>query len=157
MPPSVIGGEREGERGKGRGRERGREFLLVVPEEVILVLADLNRAPTILHHHISTKKKKKKHGTINSRDPSLSLTCGIKTRSPGFTEISILLPSLSNPPGPTARTLASDSFSTVDSGRKIPEAVFASALMRWTRMRSRRGARDLMERREVACSGGVSM
>lgn len=83
-----------------------------------------------------------------------ALTCGIKTRSPGFTEISILLPSLSNPPGPTARTLASDSFSTVDSGRKIPEAVLTSALIRWTRMRSRRGARDLMERREVACSGG---
>lgn len=32
----------------------------------------------------------------------------------------------------------------------MPEAVFASALIRWTRMRSRRGARDLIERREVA-------
>lgn len=118
----------------------------MVPEEVILVFTNLNRAPTILHHH---QNKKTQH-----HHQQLPLTCGINTRSPGFTEISILLPSLSNPPGPTARTLASDSFSTVDSGRKIPEAVFASALMRWTRMRSRSGASDLMERREVACSGG---
>lgn len=121
----------------------------MVSKEVILVLTDLDRAPTILRRHQQT------HTPSPPPQQQEHLTCGIKTRSPGFTEISILLPSLSNPPGPTARTLASDSFSTVDSGRKIPDAVLASALMRWTRMRSRRGARDLMERREVAYSGGV--
>ena len=62
------------------------------------------------------------------------------------------LPSLSRAPGPTARTLASLRSLTEDSGRKMPEAVLASALTRWTRTRSRRGMRDLMERTEVAYS-----
>lgn len=35
------------------GGEGEGEFLLVVPKEMILVLADLNRASTILHHHSS--------------------------------------------------------------------------------------------------------
>lgn len=60
------------------------------------------------------------------------------------------LPFLSRAPGPTARTLASLSFSTLDSGRKMPPAVLVSALMRWTRTRSSRGARERMERMEVA-------
>lgn len=57
---------------------------------------------------------------------------------------------MSRAPGPTARTLASLSFSTLDSGRKMPLAVLVSALMRWTRTRSRRGARARMDRIEVA-------
>ncbi len=63
------------------------------------------------------------------------------------------LPFLSKAPGPTAMTLASLSFSTLDSGRKMPLAVLVSALMRWTRTRSRRGARARMERIEVAYRG----
>lgn len=60
------------------------------------------------------------------------------------------MPSLSRAPGPTARTLASLRSLTEDSGRKMPEAVLASALTRWTRTRSRRGMRDLTERTVVA-------
>ena len=74
------------------------------------------------------------------------LTCGINTLSPGVTEHAILLPSLSIAPGPTASTLASFRSFTLDSGRKMPLAVFASALMRWTKTRSRRGTRLLMDR-----------
>jgi hypothetical protein len=73
-------------------------------------------------------------------------TWGIRTRSPTATLMAMRLPSRSRPPGPTARTLASLSFSTLDSGRKMPLAVLASALTRWTRTRSRRGARARMER-----------
>ena len=80
----------------------------------------------------------------------IELTCGIRTRSPTATLIGTRLPSLSSPPGPTASTFASLSFSTLDSGRKMPPAVLVSALTRWTRIRSRRGARDLMERIAVA-------
>lgn len=65
--------------------------------------------------------------------------------SPGFTLTPILFPSLSRPPGPTANTFASLSSLTADSGRKMPPAVLASALTRWTRMRSRRGARALID------------
>lgn len=65
--------------------------------------------------------------------------------SPGCTLTAILFPSLSKAPGPTASTFASLSSLTADSGRKMPPAVFASALTRWTRMRSRRGARDLID------------
>ena len=61
-----------------------------------------------------------------------------------------LLPFLSSAPGPTARTLASLSFSTEDSGRRMPEAVLVSALTRCTRTRSSSGARARMERMEVA-------
>lgn len=68
------------------------------------------------------------------------------------TPIGNRLPFLSRAPGPTATTLASLSFSTLDSGRKMPLAVFVSALIRWTRTRSRRGARARMDRIEVACS-----
>jgi len=42
---------------------------------------------------------------------------GIKTLSPGCTLQAILLPSLSSPPGPTARTFASFNSLTLDSGR----------------------------------------
>lgn len=73
-------------------------------------------------------------------------TWGISTRSPTATLMAIRLPSRSRPPGPTARTLASLSFSTLDSGRKMPLAVLVSALTRWTSTRSRRGARARMER-----------
>lgn len=73
-------------------------------------------------------------------------TWGISTRSPTATPMAMRLPSRSRPPGPTARTLASLSFSTLDSGRKMPLAVLASALTRWTSTRSRRGARARMER-----------
>lgn len=38
----------------------------------------------------------------------------------------------------------------------MPPAVLASALTRCTRTRSRRGTRDLIERREVAFSNSVS-
>lgn len=74
-------------------------------------------------------------------------TWGIRTLSPLATPMGRRLPSLSKAPGPTARTLASFCSLTLLSGRKIPEAVLASGLMRWTRTRSRRGARDLMLRR----------
>lgn len=77
-------------------------------------------------------------------------TEGIRTRSPTVTPMGRRFPSLSRAPGPTARTLASFNFSTLDSGRKMPPAVLVSALMRWTRTRSRRGARARMDRIEVA-------
>ena len=77
------------------------------------------------------------------RNPGL--TCGIRTLSPTLTLQLTLFPSLSSPPGPTANTLASFNSLTLDSGRKIPDAVLVSALMRWIRTRSRRGARDLMD------------
>jgi hypothetical protein len=83
-------------------------------------------------------------------------TWGINTRSPVVTPMGSLLPSLSRPPGPTARTLASLSSLTLDSGRKMPLAVLASALMRWTRTRSSSGTRDLMDRMEVACPARTS-
>jgi len=67
-------------------------------------------------------------------------TWGIKTLSPGCTLGATRLPSLSNAPGPTARTFASLSSLTAVSGRKMPVAVFASGLTRCTRMRSRSGA-----------------
>lgn len=67
--------------------------------------------------------------------------------SPAATPMGRRLPSLSKRPGPTARTWASFCSLTAASGRKIPEAVLASGLMRWTRTRSRRGVRDLMLRR----------
>lgn len=72
-------------------------------------------------------------------------TCGIRTLSPTDTEQLTLFPSLSRPPGPTANTFASLSSLTLDSGKKIPEAVLVSAFMRCTRTRSRSGARDLMD------------
>ena len=64
----------------------------------------------------------------------------MRTRSPTATPMGRRLPFLSREPGPTARTLASLSSLTAVSGRKMPVAVLASGLMRWTRMRSRRGA-----------------
>ena len=82
-------------------------------------------------------------------DGRMKLTCGIKTLSPGATLGAILFPSLSSPPGPTASTFASLSSFTLLSGRKIPPAVFVSALILWTRIRSRRGASDLMDLRAV--------
>jgi hypothetical protein len=75
---------------------------------------------------------------------------GINTRSPSLTLISNLTPSLEYAPGPTARTRASLSSFTEDSGRKMPDAVLDSAFMRWTRTRSRRGARARMDLRDVA-------
>ncbi len=72
-------------------------------------------------------------------------TCGIRTLSPGATLGVILFPSLFNAPGPTASTFASLSSLTLLSGRKMPPAVFVSALILWTRILSRRGARDLMD------------
>jgi len=89
-----------------------------------------------------------KHNTQSSM--KARLTCGIRTLSPTVTLQEILLPSLSKPPGPTARTLASLSSLTLDSGRKMPDAVRVSALMRWTRTRSSRGARDLIDLSAVA-------
>lgn len=54
----------------------------------------------------------------------------------------------SGAPGPTASTVASGvDFSVTDEGRKIPEAVLVSGLRRWTRIRSRVGRRELMDRR----------
>ena len=81
----------------------------------------------------------------------------MRTRSPTATPMGRRLPFLSREPGPTARTLASLSFSTDDSGRKMPLAVLVSALTRWTRTRSRRGARARMERMEVALAASVSV
>ena len=91
----------------------------------------------------------------NSSSPALTgepPNWGIRTRSPTATPMGSRLPFLSMAPGPTARTLASLSFSTLDSGRKMPLAVLVSALMRWTRTRSRRGARARMDLMEVAYS-----
>lgn len=65
--------------------------------------------------------------------------------SPGATLGATLFPSLSSPPGPTASTFASLSSLTLLSGRNIPLAVLVSALILWTRTRSRSGARDLMD------------
>jgi hypothetical protein len=56
----------------------------------------------------------------------------------------------SRPPGPTARTVASGTcFSVTDEGKKIPDAVFVSALTRWTRIRSSVGFRDEIDRSEI--------
>ena len=85
----------------------------------------------------------------------IKLTWGIKTLSPACTLQLTLFPSLSKPPGPTAKTLASLSSLTLDSGRKIPLAVLVSALILWTKTRSRRGARDLMDLRAVDCNINV--
>ncbi len=86
------------------------------------------------------------HTTIRIKEQKRpQLTCGIKTLSPGATLHETLLPSLSNPPGPTAKTLASFNSLTLDSGRKMPPAVLASILTRWTRTRSSSGARDLID------------
>ena len=63
-----------------------------------------------------------------------------------------LLPSLSSPPGPIANTFASLSSFTLLSGRKRPPAVLDSALTLCTRMRSRRGASDLIDLSAVVCS-----
>lgn len=70
--------------------------------------------------------------------------------SPGDTLGAILLPSLSSPPGPTASTFASLSSFKLLSGKIIPPAVLVSAFTLWTRMRSRRGARDFIDLRAVA-------
>jgi hypothetical protein len=69
--------------------------------------------------------------------------------SPAATLTGILDPSLLKAPGPTARTLASESSLTAVSGKKIPDAVLDSALILWTRIRSRRGASDLIDLKAV--------
>jgi hypothetical protein len=108
---------------------------LVVPEDGVLLLRHLD-----LH---AAKLRTRQHVAPN---PSLpKRTCGISTLSPGWTLMTMRLPSRSRPPGPTARTLASLSSLTADSGRKMPPEVLASARTRWTRTRSRSGARDLMD------------
>lgn len=94
--------------------------LLRIPVECVLILSNLDWATTKLQRSVRTL------GTI-IKPPQH--TCGIKTRSPSEHPIGILFPSLSSPPGPTARTLASFSFSTLLSGRKIPPAVLVSAFI----------------------------
>lgn len=135
--------------------------LLAVPEQSVLVLANLDGGAAKLDittsaNHVHTLNP----GLPSSRNEEPAtfhqgiqgfLTVGISTRSPACTPTGSLLPSLSRAPGPTARTLASLSSLTLDSGRKMPDAVLVSALMRWTRTRSRRGTSDLMDRMEVAC------
>lgn len=50
---------------------------------------------------------------------------GNKTRSPAFTTVGIILPSLLGAPGPTAMTYASGrGLDVADVGKKIPAAVF---------------------------------
>lgn len=109
----------------------------MVPEERVLLVADLDRAATILRQQSAHRHP------LQHQPPSP--TCGINTLSPGCTLTCTRLPSLSRPPGPTASTLASFSSLTALSGRKMPPAVLASAFIRWTSTRSRRGARDLMD------------
>jgi hypothetical protein len=94
--------------------------------------------------------------TTREKKHNNKLTWGINTLSPTETPQLTLFPSLSSPPGPTASTRASFSSLTLDSGRKMPEAVRVSALMRCTSTRSRRGARDLMDLSAVACFWFVS-
>lgn len=139
--------------------------LLAVPEQSELVLTNLDGGTAKLRHNQRQRQKiphpiqacrlrKPQEPAIfrlGFRGRSL-LTVGISTRSPACTPTGSLLPSLSRAPGPTARTLASLSSLTLDSGRKMPDAVLVSALMRWTRTRSRRGTSDLMDRMEVAFS-----
>lgn len=91
------------------------------------------------------------NGVFHLRLKVAQPTCGINTLSPAVTPMATRLPSLSRPPGPTASTLASFSSLTLDSGRKMPLAVLASARMRWTSTRSSSGISDLIERMEVAC------
>lgn len=98
---------------------------------------------------------------------------GKRTRSPAFTDMGMILPSLSRAPGPTEMTVASgNGWDVADVGRKMPVAVFwmrgkafsgprlarlesecltVSALNRWTRTRSRRGTRDLMDLNVADC------
>jgi hypothetical protein len=114
---------------------------LVVAEKRVLILANLDGAAAILSQNVSNVSCVKRYGFYRHRHVfGLLRTWGIKTLSPGCTLGAILFPSLSMAPGPTASTLASLSSLTAVSGRKIPVAVFASGFMRWTRMRSRRGA-----------------
>ena len=97
---------------------------------------------------------------------------GNKTLSPTFTETACKTPSLFGAPGPTAMTVASGSGEAVaDEGRKIPVAVFChqslevqsirrhtvSALNRWTRTRSNRGCRDLMDLNVADYLSAISM
>ena len=139
--------------------------LLVVPEEVELLLADLDRAAAELYHQTVSQKalscfnpSQSAHPNTPARAKSFPisihppiplhlqrLTCGINTLSPDFTPMGMILPSRSRMPGPTASTLASLSSLTAVSGRKMPVEVLASALTRCTRTRSRSGMRDLMD------------
>lgn len=89
---------------------------------------------------------------------------GNSTLSPGLTCVGSILPSLLGAPGPTAITVASGrGLLVADVGKKMPDAVFCahvmrvcdvvqhsknltvSGLKRWTRIRSRRGTKDLMD------------
>ena len=131
-----------------------RWSILMIAEERILLLSNLDRASSILQFPISIFKLTK--GLLTSLR-QLDHTCGIRTLSPGATLGVTLLPSLSSPPGPTASTFASLSSLTLCSGSKMPPAVLVSALILWTRMRSRRGARDLMDLSAVVWSAGQSL
>jgi hypothetical protein len=135
----------------------------------------LEQSVLLSHNHIShtleTKKTRKKNKNKNkTRTSSPTLKAfppqpGNKTRSPALTEVGTICPSLFGAPGPTAITVASGrGLDVAEVGRYIPVAVFCTAfslecaggkkwsggrtvsgLKRWTRTRSRRGTRDLID------------
>lgn len=121
----------------------------MIAEQGELLIANLDGGTTVLQAQPVSFYPSIRFPTTSTRE-TRQHTCGIKTRSPALTLGSILFPSWFKAPGPTANTRPSDNFSMVLSGKKIPEAVLVSALMRWMRTRSRRGARALMDLREVA-------
>jgi hypothetical protein len=95
--------------------------LLAVPVQGVLLLADLDGRTTELRNMSVSALA----GVLQRRH-----TWGIRTRSPDATPMGTLLPSRSTAPGPTARTRPSLSSLTLDSGRKMPDAVLVSALTR---------------------------
>jgi hypothetical protein len=128
-----------------------------------------------LKRKYSYKKKTNQHFPIqteNQRTSSPALIAlppqpGNKTLSPALTDVGTTRPSLSGAPGPTAITVASGSgLDVAEVGRNIPDEVFCielihsfigtaegrneekptvSGLKRWTRTRSKRGTRDLID------------
>jgi len=141
----------------------------MVSEKGVLFLADLDRGSAVLKtklvllsfflhclppFNFAKNNVDRNDAAIDLLHTTRSLsvrTCGTRTLSPGFTDTSIVFPSLSRAPGPTASTLASLSSLTALSGRKMPPAVLVSIFTRCTRTRSRRGATARMDLRAVDC------
>jgi len=71
---------------------------------------------------------------------------GRSTRSPALTLVGTTWPCLLGAPGPTAMTVASgNGLLVAEAGKKMPAAVFVSGLKRWTKTRSSRGTRALID------------
>jgi hypothetical protein len=119
-----------------------------------------------MSHEYGRKKREKKRRTSSPTLIALPPQPGNNTLSPALTAVGKTRPSLFGAPGPTAITVASGSgLDVAEVGRNIPDAVFfearpsfifhssklgviertVSGLKRWTRTRSKRGTRDLID------------